>query len=462
MDRRRFLSALAAGGMSVGLSAHALNEGRKTLPNIVLILVDDLGYEELGCQGNKDIPTPNIDALAKNGVRCTDGYVSAPVCCPSRAGMITGRYQTRFGHELNLIGLRNKEQGLGLPLDEKTIGDHMRSAGYATCMVGKWHLGGTAPYHPLRRGFDEFYGFLHEGHFFLPPPYSGSTLRLRVKEPLYDLENPMLRGEEPIVEDKYLTDALTREAVATIDRHRDKPFFLYLPFNAVHSPLQATLDDVDRFKHLPDSHRVIFAGMLASLDDAVGEVMAKLREHGLEENTLVFFLSDNGGPTAELTSSNLPLRGGKGNVYEGGVRVPFIVQWKDRLPAGKVYEQPVSALDILPTALAAAGAKAPDNLDGVDLVPYLTGKKRSAPHDTLFWRYNGQKAIRKGKWKLIRDLPPRLGKRVQLFDLENDIAEENDLSEKHPEVVAELTAAFEELNSQMVAPLWGGRKPKRK
>ncbi len=464
MNRRDFLGMVAAGAIGAGRlssAAMALGQRRRRRPNIILILADDLGYEELGCQGNADIPTPNIDSLARNGVRFTDGYVSAPVCCPSRAGLITGRYQTRFGHELNAIGLKNKDPNVGLPLSERTIADYLKSAGYATGMVGKWHIGGTAPYHPQQRGFDEFFGFLHEGHFFLPPPYSGSTLRLRAKEPLYDLENPILRGTEPVDEPEYLTEALTREALDYIDRHRDEPFFLYLPYNAVHSPLQATLEDVDHFKHL-DSHRAIFAGMLTSLDDGVGEVLAKLRRHGLEEDTLIFFLSDNGGPTAELTSSNLPLRGGKGQLFEGGVRVPFIMQWKGTLPEGMVYDHSVSALDILPTAAGAAGARLGKDagLDGVDLIPYLTGEKTSLPHEILFWRYGPQKAVRVGKWKLLH-VPSRLGKPVQLYDLSKDIGEENDLSESRPEVVKELGAILEGMDREMVEPLWGPRKKPR-
>lgn len=470
-------------------------------PNILILLADDLGYSELGCQGSRDIPTPNIDSLARHGIRFTNGYVSAPVCCPSRAGIMTGRYQTRFGHELNAIGAENLKPGIGLPLTETTLARRMKAAGYATGMFGKWHLGGSAPFHPQQRGFDEFFGFLHEGHFYVPPPYTGVTSFLRTNalpeglgprwtdgriiwtahmghsEPPYDESNPLLRGTTPVAEKEYLTDALTREAVAFIERHRSEPFFLYLPYNAVHSPMQAPPKYLNRFPNIPDLQRRVFGGMLSALDDSVGAVLHKLRTLKLEENTLVFFLSDNGGPTVELTSSNAPLRGGKGQLWEGGIRIPFLMQWKGHLPAGRVYDQPVISLDIFPTALAAAGAfgvtpsggsKGPaeagtPNLDGVNLLPHLTGKAQGAPHETLFWRYGGSLALREGNWKLVRQPERGTGSpKFQLFDLANDIAETTDLALQHPEVAKRLHAALDQLNGQMVEPLWGRRAPASK
>ena len=257
-------------------------------PNIVLLLVDDLGYGELGFQGNPEIPTPHMDSIAKAGVRYRNGYVTAPFCTPSRAGLLTGRYQTRFGHELNVTGKLNLDPAVGLPLTETTVAERLKKAGYATGLVGKWHLGATPAFHPQKRGFDEFYGFLQEGHFFVPPPYSGVVSHLRKNEPPYDADNPLMRGTEAIREAEYLTDALAREAVSFIDRHREKPFFLYVPWNAIHSPMQAKADSQRRFVGIADEHRRVFAGMLASLDEGVGRVLGALRKHDVERDTLVF------------------------------------------------------------------------------------------------------------------------------------------------------------------------------
>lgn len=431
-------------------------------PNIVLFLADDLGYAELGCQGNTDIPTPNINRLAANGVRFTDGYVTNSYCSPSRAGMLTGRYQNRFNYNSNIVGHENEDPNLGLPMEETTLAEHLLEAGYVSAVIGKWHQGGTAKYHPYRQGFDYFFGFLHEGHYFVPPPYEGVTTMLRRRvlpgggdgrwtsadgktvysthmghnEPDYDANNPLLRGSQPVDEQAYLTDAFTREAVSFIDHNKDRPFFLYMAYNAVHSPLQGADRYMNRFLHIEDIHRRIFAAMLANLDDSVGQIMDKIEAEGMMENTIFIFLSDNGGPTRELTSSNLPLRGGKGDYYEGGIRIPFLMQWKGRVPAGKVYEEPIISLDLFPTLAAAAGKPVdrPD-IDGVDLLPYLTGQKTGAPHDFLFWSFNGKMALRRGDWKIVRNKPDR---EVELFLLGDDVGETVELSERYPEKTAAL------------------------
>jgi arylsulfatase A-like enzyme len=445
-------------------------------PNIIILFADDLGYGELSCQGNPEIPTPHIDSIASNGVRFTNGYVAGPNCSPSRAGLLTGRIPTRFGYEFNPTGALNEQPGFGLPVSEITIAETLQNSGYTTGLIGKWHQGGTAAYHPFRHGFDEFFGFLHEGHYFVPPPYNGVTTMLRRKtlpggrtgrwigdkgliytdhmgrnEPDYDADNPITRGGQPVVETEYLTDALTREAVEFIDRHDDKPFFLYLAYNAVHSPLQGADAYMKKFSHIEDIHRRIFAAMLANMDDSVGAVMKQLRKSGLEENTLVFFLSDNGGPTRELTSSNLPLRGQKGQMYEGAIRVPFMVQWKGKLPSGKVYNKPVSSMDIFATASAIAGAKTPKQVEGVDLIPFLTGKDNGRPHQTLYWRQGGKTALRHGDWKLVR-----MGKRFEsgnakweLYDLSKDISEKKNLATSHPERLTELVELWEKMNEEM-------------
>lgn len=422
-------------------------------PNVVLIVADDVGYGETGAQGNRQIPTPHIDSIAANGVRFTQGYVTASLCSPSRAALLTGRYQQRFGHELNPIGKQNLDDRAGLSLEEKTLADHLKPLGYATGMVGKWHLGGTPAYHPQKRGFDSFYGFLHEGHYFVPPPYRGVYSRFRDREYPYDADNPIMRGSNAIEEPAYLTDAFTREAVAFIDANKDKPFFLYLPYNAVHSPMQAKLADVERFKGL-DPHRAIFAAMLASMDASIGEVLGAIRRHNLEADTLVIFLSDNGGPTAELTSRNDPLSGGKGSLQEGGIRVPFMMQWKGKLPAGIPFDAPVSALDVVPTVLGAAGGK-PDAerpFDGVDLLPHLSRQpnttKDAGPHPILYWRTGPQAAMRQGDWKIIR----RGNQPWQLYDLSKDIAEKTDLAAKEPDTVARLAKEYEAWEKQLVPP----------
>lgn len=451
-------------------------------PNIIVLFADDLGYGELGCQGNPEIPTPHIDSIASNGVRFTAGYVAGPNCSPSRAGLLTGRTPTRFGYEFNPIGAVNEHPGIGLPATEVTIAETLQNAGYTTGLIGKWHQGGTADFHPFRHGFDEFFGFMHEGHYFVPPPYEGVTTMLRRKtlpggttgrwtgnkgliytdhmggnEPDYDADNPITRGGQPVVETEYLTDALTREAVDFIDRHDDKPFFLYLAYNAVHSPLQGADAYMKKFSHIDDIHRRIFAAMLANMDDSVGAVMQQLRKSGLEENTIVFFLSDNGGPTRELTSSNLPLRGSKGSLYEGGVRIPFMMQWKGTVPPAQVFKKPVSSFDIYATATAnSAGATAPRQVEGVDLVPFLTGENESAPHQTLFWRQGGRAGLRHGDWKIVRmggrNTPGKAN--WELYNLADDLSEQSNLAKSNPERLTELVERWETMNSEMSEPLF--------
>lgn len=478
--KRVFFLALI---LSTSVLAQAASQ---KLPNIVLLFADDLGYGELGCQGNPEIPTPHIDSIARNGVRFTQGYVTAAFCSASRAGIMTGRYQTRFGYEFNPIGAKNEDPEAGLPTGEKTIADMLVNAGYVTSLVGKWHLGGTAKYNPIRRGFDEFFGFMHEGHYFVPPPYAGVTTWLRRKvlpgggagrwisadekliytthmgntEPDYDADNPIYRAGQPVEETEYLTDAFTREAVDFIERSADKPFFLYLAYNAVHSPLQGAAKYMEKFSHIKDLQRRIFAAMLANMDDSVGAVLATLRKKKLEENTLIFFISDNGGPTRELTSSNLPLRDGKGSVYEGGIRVPFMAQWKGRIPAGQVYENPVISLDVFATAAALSGAHLDrrKKYDGVNLIPYLTGRNSGRPHERLYWRIGPRAAIRVGDWKLLRNPHRGQGHDWQLYNLALDIGEEKDLAKANPAKASELLGAWEKLDSEMIDPVWDPRR----
>jgi arylsulfatase A-like enzyme len=308
-------------------------------------------------------------------------------------------------------------------------------------MFGKWHLGYRPELQPTQRGFDEFFGFLSGANNYLA--------HARRRGP----RNPVLRGTEVVDEPEYLTDAFAREAAGFIDRHAREPFFLYLPFNAVHGPLQASEPYLGRFPQIEDQTRRTYAAMTAAMDDAVGRVLGKLREHGLEEETLIFFLSDNGGPTPQTTSSNLPLRGYKGQTYEGGIRVPFMVQWKGRLPAGKVSGTPVIALDIHPTVVAAAGEAIDPawQLDGMDLLPHLSGDGKGVPHEVLYWRFHQQRAIRQGDWKLVvaSGAPT-----WELYNLAEDIGEQNDLAAQRPDKVRELTAMWEAWNAELMDPLW--------
>lgn len=407
-------------------------------PNILLFLADDLGYADIGVNGCKDIPTPNIDSIAKNGVRFTDGYAMHPVCSPSRAGLMSGMYQHRFGFEHNSGPERYADPNFGLPREIPSLAEKLKAAGYATGMIGKWHIGFKEGLRPHERGFDEHFGFLSGARSFYPD---------------HPRENdPIVRNGVPVKGEKdYLTDAFAREAVSYIERSKDKPWFVYFAFNAVHSPLEATEAYEARFPHISDKKRKTYAGMLAALDDAVGRVMAKVRELGQEENTLVMFYSDNGGPTAETSSRNDPLRGFKGQMYEGGIRVPFVMQWKGTIPAAMTYTQPVMGFDFHATALAAAkvaaalaasdSAKAETTFDGINLLPYLLGEMTSAPHEFLCWRAGAQRAIRMGDWKLVQT--PREST-AQLFNLKTDLGETTDLATKEPAKFTELAAKFAE------------------
>lgn len=447
-------------------------------PNIIILLADDLGYGELGCQGNPQIPTPHIDSLAEEGIRFTQAYVTAPNCSPSRAGLLTGKIPTRFGYEFNPIGARNEDAETGLPGKQQTIAELLHDQGYTTGLIGKWHLGGAADYHPYRHGFDEFFGFVHEGHYFVPPPYQGVTTMLRRKtipgggkgrwtsdrliysthmghnEPDYDANNPIIRGGQPVVETEYLTDAFTREAVDFIDRHQDKPFFLYLAYNAVHSPLQGKPKDMQNFQHIKDIHRRIFAAMLSSMDQSVGRILKQLHAAKLDQKTLVIFLSDNGGPTRELTSSNLPLRGGKGTMYEGGLRVPFLMRWTGTLKPKQLFDRPVSSMDLFTTSAALAGAAIPANLDGRDLMPYLLQKKAGSPHEEFFWRQGNRAALRQGDWKIVKQRGNQTAPTWELFNIANDLSEKQNLAAQQTDKLNELKARWIELNSQMKPSLF--------
>jgi len=415
-------------------NAPSVSAAEPTRPNILIIYADDLGYGETGVQGCKDIPTPHIDSIAKNGLRCIQGYVAATYCSPSRAGLMTGKYPTRFGHEFNAI-VRTS----GLSLKETTLADRLKKQGYATAAVGKWHLGDGPEYHPTKRGFDEFYGTLANTPFFHPTKF----IDTRVSGDVMEITDP----------DFYTTDKYAERSVDWLERNKTKPWFLYLPFNAQHAPLEAPKKYLDRFPSIGDEKRQMFAAMMSAMDDAVGSVLSKVKALGQEENTLIFFIADNGGPTQSTTSQNGALRGFKMTTFEGGPRVPFFVQWKGRYPEGKVYNLPVMNLDVLPTCLAAAGAPvaSTEGLDGVDLSPYLEGQKEASPHETMYWRFGEQWAVRHGDWKLV--VSKGGSGKPELYNLAKEIGESTDLASSEPAKVTELRTLYDAWSAQQAEPL---------
>ncbi len=413
-------------------------------PNILLILADDLGYADTGFQGSREIPTPHLDALAARGVRFTQAYVTHPSCSPSRAGLLTGRYQQRFGHEYNPMWLPN-DTTVGLPLTERTLADDLRAAGYRTAVIGKWHLGAHPQFHPHARGFDHFYGILGGGHNHLP-----------ATKTTVEYEAPLYSEKTAVPHTGFVTDQLTDAALAWLAA-KPAPFFLFLSYTAPHAPLDAPPADIEKLAHIADPKRRAYAALVTTMDAAIGRVLEQLRASGQLENTLVVFLSDNGGPTSKRSpnhASNLPLRGQKGDVFEGGVRVPFLISWPAQLAPG-VYPHPVSALDLFPTFLAAAHATrradaAP--LDGANLLPLLENVSTPPPTRTLHWRVDGgyAHALRSGSWKWMR-----VGEKpAQLFDLETDPYETKDIAAEHAERAAQFAKESAAWSATLVEPVF--------
>ncbi len=485
INRRSFLSSaaiytactLASGAFAKTVRVEATDSQAGKKPNIIVIFTDDHGYADLQCQLQaKDIKTPNIDRLAREGVRCTDGYVTAPQCCPSRAGLMTGRYQQRFGLDEN--------RKCPLPPEETTIADRLKQAGYATGMVGKWHLepnresaawakanpdkaqigpdGGVKipfeqllPYYPQQRGFTEF--------------FKGEMQRYWAN---YALDGKDLAPEGEWVDTKqYRLDVQSDAAVAFINRHAKEPFFLYLAYYAPHTPLQATEKYLSRFPgEMPERRRHALA-MISAMDDGVGRILDTLQEHDLNENTLIFFISDNGAPLKLIRedtpvtgdpggwdgSLNDPWVGEKGMLSEGGIRVPFVMRWKRILPEGTTYREPVISLDMAATAIAAAGLDTSPELDGANLVPYLTGKKEGAPHKALYWRFWTQGAVRKGPWKYLQ-----MGQdKRYLFNLADPGHENRNVLEEHPDIAEALRNDLVAWNAKNKSPEALGASPNR-
>ncbi|MCF6332482.1 MAG: sulfatase [Draconibacterium sp.] len=386
-------------------------------PNFILIVADDLGFADLSLNGSKQIATPNIDRLAEEGVNFSQGYVSAPVCSPSRAGLLTGRYGVSFGHDNNIGGNQPgfDPQFLGLPLTETTIATRLHKLGYVTGIIGKWHLGYEPQFHPLKRGFDEFWGYTGGGHDYFVALPDGKGYKAPIE---CNYKTPQAIT--------YITDDKGDECVDFITRHKKEPFFLFASFNAPHAPMQATEADLELFKNIKNEKRRKYCAMVHRLDINVGRILKTVEKEGLSKNTLIVFISDNGGPVDSNASINAPFNGQKGILLEGGIHVPFIMKWMGKLPAGKTYTNPVISLDFAATFYELAGGKITDDvkLDGVNLIPFILGDNADKPHEAFNWKFTISAAIREGDWKLIR-LPDRF---PMLYNLANDISEQNDLA----------------------------------
>ena len=417
-------------------------------------MADDLGYVDVGFNGSIDIPTPHIDRIAQNGVKFTNGYTPYPVCSPSRAGFMTGRYQQRFGYERN-VQYRPDDPNMGLPQTEKMIPEVLNLVGYRSGIIGKWHLGAHISKHPLNRGFHSFYGHLGGGHRYFPEELTIEDSYSISDEPL-SYRTWIMRDHQPEKTDEYLTDEFSNEAIKFIEKNKSGPFFLYLAYNAPHGPLQAPPKYLDRFDHIEDPKRKTYAAMVSALDDGVGRLLDQLQALGIEENTLVFFLSDNGGPEPNNGSNNGPLREGKSSIYEGGNRIPFAMQWPKEI-SPMVYDHPISSIDILATIAELTHAPIDQDrpLDGVNIIPYLKGKKQGRPHQTLYVRKfdNDLYSVRDGDLKLVTKKKNTV---KELYNLREDLSEENDLATEFPEEVKRLDSLRQSWDAELMDPIFLG------
>ncbi len=456
-------------------------------PNIIVIVADDLGFNDISRNGGVAgglVRTPNIDLLAAEGVSVDAAYAANATCSPSRAAIMTGRYPTRFGFEFtgtpqafsrylshadpaalhqpifheDRVADMPAEAALGMPASEITIAELLRARGYRTVHIGKWHLGERPDMRPEAQGFDESLGFMAGAGMFMPPndpdvvnaqlPFDPIDRFLWANLPYAVQWN----GGQRFRPDGYLTDYFAREAVAAIEANRNRPFFMYLAFNAPHTPLQAARADYEALSGVADHTERVYGAMIVALDRGVGAVMQALRDNGLDENTLVIFTSDNGGAWyVGLPHINAPFRGWKATFFEGGVRAPFFARWPGHLPADARIDGPAAHMDIFATTAAAAGAPIERPVDGVNLLPRLRGETTAPPHQLLFWRSGPYRAVHAGDWKLqVSETPER----VWLFNLREDPTEQHDLSAAHPERVTELRALIEAHNAEMPAPIW--------
>jgi len=442
--------SLAALWFALCLFIHASYlQAEEPRPNILLIVSDDQGYADTGFQGSQEIRTPHLDQLAKSGVLCTSGYVSHPFCSPTRAALMTGRYQQRFGHVYNPFYNPSDEKE-GLPLSEKLLPEYLHAAGYVTGWIGKWHLGAAPAFAPEKRGFDEGFGFIGGGHHYFNWKTNAGEYNI-----------PILRNGEAVDVPEHYTGRVGSEAETFVKNHATHPWFLYLAFNAPHTPHEPTPERVTQFSPIKNRQRARYAAQISLMDDAIGDLLTTLEATHQSERTLIFFFTDNGGPL-NAGAVNTPLRGGKGDTYEGGVRVPFLVSWPGHLAAGTKYDQPVSSLDVFATSLALASTKMPTDkpYDSVNLLPYLRGENKSAPHDRLFWRTGtGQKAaLREGDWKLVRaEHQPD-----ELYHLSSDIGESNNLASTESVQLKQMSATLDAWEKQMPPPAFIGTSFKDK
>ncbi|MFL2643806.1 MAG: N-acetylgalactosamine 6-sulfate sulfatase [Flavobacteriales bacterium] len=423
----------------------------KMHPNIIVIISDDQGYADVGFHGSKEIITPNIDRIANNGVVFSEGYVSYAVCSPSRAGLITGRYQNRFGYTRNIL-LAPKDSLMGLPLTEQTLPDVLNNLDYKTKAIGKWHLGAHESLVPERRGFDEFFGFIIGGHRYFPEDLTLNDLT-EARSQMDGYITRIYDNGKRIDTKKYLTEELSDNAVKFIEENSDNPFFLYLSYNAPHTPLQATEKDLERNMHIEIEKRRIYAAMVSSMDDGIGLILDKLEEKKISDNTIVIFFSDNGGVEWYNFSDNGVLRGIKGDFFEGGIRVPFVMQWPKKIKAGITYDKPIISLDVFATVASAASAEKHINneIDGVDLLPYLTGNNSGLPHKYLYWQNRDKDidVVRDERYKYLR-----IKNDEYIFDLKNDIGEETNIINSSKPIYDRLKSQFKEWEKNMIDPVF--------
>ncbi|WP_136060175.1 sulfatase-like hydrolase/transferase [Pontiella sulfatireligans] len=431
-------------------------------PNILVVMCDDLGYADVGFNGSTDIRTPRMDMLAKDGTVFTSAYVAHPFCGPSRMGLMSGRYPHAFGGAYNLP---NHGQGIeeynneGVPVAETLIGTVLQNAGYYTGAIGKWHMGFTQPYHPNNRGFEEFFGFLGGGHNYFPDQYQPAYERQvqfgnkHINEYILPLE---YNGKN-VNETEYMTDAFTREACrfVKVASAKEKPFFLYLSYNAPHTPLEALEDDLVLYEDIEDPKRRTYAAMVHAVDRGVGQLVETLKSTEQFDNTLIVFLSDNGGKTA-AGANNYPLRNGKGSAYEGGYRVPMFFHWPQQVPAGQKFDFPVSALDFYPTFAGLCGAAIPDGkiLNGKDIwAAFKDGQNPRQGEMVFALRYRGgysEVGARRDDWKATRGEASTW----QLFNIKDDAGEAHDLSAQYPERLEEMVAAAKKWSLTHAEPRW--------